>query len=69
MESINVLEGQIQGLTSQLLAEKERNCQQFEMIMKALGNLNNTHQQNDQSKGGSANNSPGDANNSSGQGS
>ena len=69
MESINVLEGQIQGLTSQLLAEKERNCQQFEMIMKALGNLHNAHQQNDQSKGGSASNSPGDANNSSGQGS
>ena len=48
MESFNLLDSRITGLTSQLVAETNRNKQQFEAIMAALATLQTT-QKNDQS--------------------
>ena len=68
MESIHMLEGKISGLTTQLLEEKQRSSQQFNLIMQALQNMNNV-QQNDQSQNISATGKPRDESNTSGQGS
>ena len=68
MESFNVLDNRITGLTSQLVAETNRNKQQFEAIMKALSQITTTFRQNDQSAETQQGNT-GDDKNSSGAGS
>ena len=65
MESIQYLENKISGLSAQLAQEQQRNSTQFNAILHAIGQLNNSRK-NDQSSMNNNNTTTGDDNNASG---